>query len=190
MICELCLASTRVFGVCVVCTPKPGNTVTDQTLRWFLDVLAEQSHHSLSDDHARLIRLAAQGELTAEHHLVRAANEADAAYAEATSPESTAKGRYVGTVKGRWEGPVRCERVVPLGPGQYGERFLIIFKTIETDGTEPATLTWFTGEGGKFGPEENCEYVIRTTVKEHKPYKGVRQTVITRTKEVENEDGE
>lgn len=192
MHCKHCLSSTRVFGVCVQCAPKPGALVQDPVLRWFLDTLAEEPDHTLSDDDCRLIRSAATWVPSPDlvpcpppmEHVNRYRSwHAGKAAAYADSPEATATGEYVGTPpKGRWEGAVYCEKIIGLGPGEYGERFLLIFKH------DDATLVWFTGEGGKFDPKEGETYYIRATVKEHKVYNGVRQTIIQRPKIVEEED--
>lgn len=188
--CKQCFASTRVFGICTECNPKPGALVQDPTLRWFLDTLAEAVEHSLTDDQCGLIQAAAKGQLLGGHLLEKVRVEEGAAAKFAASPEASASGAYVGTPpKGRWEGTVLCERVIPLGPGEYGERFLLIFTTETEDGTD-ATLVWFTGEGGKFDPQEGESYMIRATVKEHKVYNGVRQTVIQRPKQLEEEDSD
>ena len=187
MFCESCWSSTRVFGVCVSCHPKPVCAdITDPDLRWFLDVLAEEPEHTLTDEACRLIQmLARKGEWCEDHIRFKQAWEAKKAEAYAASPEAQAVGRYVGEPKERWEGLVRCDRIVPLGEGQYGPRYLLLFTVIDDPPEpEPAVLAWFTGEGGKFDPKAGETYTIRATVKEHKPYNGVRQTLVLRVKDL------
>lgn len=193
MYCKQCLASTRVFGTCICCAPKPGEAVTNPTLRWFLDTLANEPEYSLSQDQCILIQQAAKGNLLDGHLLEKARVEATRAAEYAASPEANAVGRFVGEPpKGKWEGLVECVSVKELDPHpQYGRRFLFIFETRDPGpgDDDPATLAWFTGEGGCFDPQVGEYYLIRATVARHNVYNGVKQSVIQRPKELEDEDG-
>lgn len=188
--CKHCFSSTRVFGVCTQCQPKPEpSPIAHPIIRWFIETLAEEPEHTLSDEACRLIQLACAdyAQPIAPFEAFHTAWHSGKAAEYAASPEATAQGRYVGTPpKGRWEGTVTCEKIIGLGPGEYGERFLLIFSTRDGGGPDDdlATLVWFTGEGGKFDPKEGEEYWVRATVKEHKVYNGVRQTVVQRMKDL------
>jgi hypothetical protein len=91
------------------------------------------------------------------------------------------RGEYVGAVGERMQMLLRCEGILPLGPGKYGERYLLRF----TD-AEGHDLVWFTTESSKFDPEPGKEYSVRATVQRHQEYRGVRQTVIGRLREEVN----
>lgn len=169
--CRQCFQSVRIFGYCVACLgpPKAVDT-TDPTLRWFLDVLAKREEAGLTDEDCLLIRLAAEGTLTPAHVARREAEE---------RPEPPPAGGYVGTVGERVTAVVKCLSVLPIGTGEYGPRFCITFRTVDTGWL----MVWFTGEGGKFDPRPDGIYVITASVKSHAPYNGECQTVIQRPKE-------
>lgn len=181
MRCERCFTVIRVFGACVQCAPKPGSLVSDPVLRWFLDVLAEHDTGALTDAHVQLIRQAADGTRTDAHDEV---HESWTAGQREQPREPAIRGRTLGTVGERFDFPeLRCTKILPLGLGDYGERFLLLFETTEPDKRDRAQVVWFTGEGGKFDPKEGGVYALRANVKEHKVYGAYHQTVIQRPKE-------
>ena len=73
---------------------------------------------------------------------------------------------------------VTCTEIKSRGMGEYGEQFLIKFRTPAGD-----ELVWFTGEGTKFDPEVGKNYNVKFGVKEHSQYRNRRNTVITRVNE-------
>ena len=176
MICDRCLAHTRVFGVCVRCLPKPGAAVTSPVLRWFLDTLAERPEWTLTDAECGLIQEAAKGYERAEHH----------ARYSADRPPRTETGEYEGVVGDRWtwEG-LKCERVQFIGTGEWGDRYLVTFRS--RGGNQ---VVWFTGEGGTFDPTPGEAYRVTASVKSHQVFGGTRQTVIQRPKHDPPADGQ
>lgn len=205
MFCSTCFSSTRVFGVCVLCAPKPGGHVTDPDARWVLDVLAEQHEETLSDEHCKLIQRAVTlpaaitgsnvwwaHEISRDCDTARQDWDRKMVREAETDPETTAAGKYVGEPGERWTGRVRCESIKSLGEGQWGETFLIKFIALDPP-DDGADLVWITG-AGKFDPQEGQEYKLACTVKRdggHAPWNGVRQTKIQRPKEItEKTDGE
>lgn len=89
--------------------------------------------------------------------------------------EPEARGRFVGQKGERIELTVTCSKVVDLGVGDYGQKFLAILSDEEGN-----RLSWFTGEN--LFMDEGFSYHVRGTVKGHEVYNGVRQTIITRVK--------
>jgi len=82
---------------------------------------------------------------------------------------------YVGTVKQRGKGiALKFTKEIYLGCGQYGEKY--IYNFTEGEGNQ---VVWFTSKQDfEIGKTYNMDF----TVKEHKEYNGVKQTVITRAK--------
>lgn len=85
---------------------------------------------------------------------------------------------HVGSVKERLTLTVTCNAVFQHD-GYYG--MVGIHKMVSDDG---AVFTWFASESAEW-LEKGCKYVIKGTVKGHDEYKGVKQTVLTRVKIVE-----
>lgn len=82
---------------------------------------------------------------------------------------------YVGAVKQRGKDiEVKFTKEIYLGCGPYGDKYIYTF--IEGEGNQ---ICWFTS---KQDFEIGSTYTMDFTVKEHKEYKGVKQTVITRAK--------
>jgi hypothetical protein len=101
----------------------------------------------------------------------------------AAKAEKTAKkpSEYVGEVGKRIKGlTLTLAKVVPLGEGDFGMRYLLRF----VDANENV-LVWFTGNTVDADTRkwfENTVYTGAVSVKEHSEYKGTKQTVITRCK--------
>lgn len=93
--------------------------------------------------------------------------------AEIASKAETSE--YIGAVKQRGKDiSMKFVKEIYLGSGPYGEKYIYSF--IEGDGNE---AVWFTSKQD-FTIGET--YSMDFTVKEHKEYNGVKQTVITRAK--------
>lgn len=93
--------------------------------------------------------------------------------AETASKAETSE--YIGAVKQRGKDiSMKFVKEIYLGSGPYGEKYIYSF--IEGDGNE---AVWFTSKQD-FTIGET--YSMDFTVKEHKEYNGVKQTVITRAK--------
>lgn len=93
----------------------------------------------------------------------------------AENAEKAANSEYVGTVKQRGKGiELKFIKEIYLGCGAYGDQYIYTF--VEGEGNQ---VTWFTS---KKDFEIGNTYTMDFTVKEHKEYQGVKQTVITRAK--------
>ena len=87
--------------------------------------------------------------------------------------------KFVGTVGQRIEVEVTVIKTIPID-GFYGTT--ILHNMIDEDGN---VYVWFTSSRCW---EEGTYHRIRGTVKEHKAYKGVNQTVLTRCKDLNKEE--
>lgn len=72
------------------------------------------------------------------------------------------------------------EKIIYLGYSSFGESYLHLMK--DSDGN---VFSWITGK--KLQKAEGELIRVDGTVKQHKLYNGVKQTVLTRAKEVKNE---
>jgi hypothetical protein len=124
-------------------------------------------------ENARLIIL---GDYIDLDHFGIAVAAVSVAIREKAKLENTAKAAaqsaFVGSVKERLRGlKLRVERVVYLGCGAYGDRYLLSMK--DDNGN---VMVWFTGAATA---DEGDDVVLDGTVKEHKVYNGISQTVLT-----------
>lgn len=94
---------------------------------------------------------------------------------QAEMAEKGANSDFVGTVKQRGKGiELKFTKEIYLGSGPYGDKYLYTF--VEGEGNQ---IAWFTSKQDfKIGKIYSMDF----TVKEHKEYNGVKQTVITRAK--------
>lgn len=94
--------------------------------------------------------------------------------AKAIELEAAKSSDYIGDVKQRMRDiPVEVVSIKCLGHGMYGPSYLVSMKS------EGNTVVWFTGNPSV---EEGETVIVDATVKEHKDYNGVKQTVVTRLK--------
>lgn len=90
--------------------------------------------------------------------------------------DSAAQSDFVGQVKERIKGlELILEKVIFLGYGSFGANYLHLMK--DECGN---VFSWITGN--KMGVDEGSNIKIDASVKEHKVYNGVKQTVLTRAK--------
>jgi hypothetical protein len=83
---------------------------------------------------------------------------------------------FVGEVKGRLKDvSLLLEKIIYLGSGAFGPSYLHLLK--DADGN---AFSWITSN--KVEVAEGANITIDATVKEHKIYKGTKQTVLTRAK--------
>lgn len=149
-----------------------GITVLPPAEEWVLNFALAREEH-LTDEQCLWFQL-----LTRLHQL---APEAEAAFQlqrdKAPPPEGT--GHHVGALGTRGTFKVRVHEVKPLGVHEkYGPRFLVPM-TSECG----AELVWFTGENLTL--KDNTYYTITARVEDHGVFNGVKQTRISRVKEVE-----
>jgi hypothetical protein len=86
--------------------------------------------------------------------------------------ESKAGSVYVGEIGGKFEGELTVYKVVTCETA-YGESFLHLMQ--DAVGNQ---FTWFSSSNNlEIGP-----VVLKGSIKDHKEYKGVKQTVLTRCK--------
>lgn len=109
--------------------------------------------------------------------LVRAAVRLYEAHQQKAGMGDQFTGRHLGTVGERLTFTATVDKVHGPFPGEYGDSYLCTFKTADGD-----TLIWWTGENLYF--EEGTGYTVRGTVAEHGEHNGVRQTRVTRVREV------
>lgn len=94
---------------------------------------------------------------------------------KAEMAEKGASSEFIGTVKQRGKDvELKFTKEIYLGSGPYGDKYLYTF--VEDEGNQ---IAWFTS---KQDFEIGGVYKMDFTVKEHKEYNGVKQTVITRAK--------
>lgn len=114
---------------------------------------------------ARHIPLVASAVITTQRELARKEKKEDA-------PESN----FVGQVKERLRDlEVTLDKIIFLGDGHFGPSFLHIFQ--DENGN---VFTWITGN--KIEEAEGTKLKLDATVKQHKVYNDVKQTVLTRAK--------
>lgn len=85
---------------------------------------------------------------------------------------------YIGDVGKRSEFKLKLERVVTLPATGFGPSYLLRF--VDTAGN---AAVWFTG-AARNNYEEGQEYTLAATVKKQEEFRGVKQTTLTRCKEV------
>lgn len=90
-----------------------------------------------------------------------------------TEKKNAPVSEYVGTVKERIRGmELTFNREIALGAGMYGEQFLYAFT--DNSGNQ---FTWITGKRDfNIGEKYNMDF----TVKGHREYRGIKQTIMTR----------
>jgi len=82
---------------------------------------------------------------------------------------------FIGSVKERLRSvELTLVKEIFIGSSQFGDKFLYSFEDVSGN-----SIVWFTS---KQNLEEGKNYNVDATVKEHKIYNGVNQTVITRAK--------
>lgn len=95
---------------------------------------------------------------------------------EKANKDNAAKSDFVGQVKERIKGlELILEKVIFLGYGSFGANYLHLMKDEAGN-----VFSWITGN--KMDVDEGSNIKIDASVKEHKVYNGVKQTVLTRAK--------
>jgi ribosomal protein L36 len=95
---------------------------------------------------------------------------------EKANKDNAAQSDFVGQIKERIKGlELVLEKIIFLGYGAFGSTYLHLMKD-ETGNV----FSWITGN--KMEVDEGSNIKIDASVKEHKVYNGVKQTVLTRAK--------
>ncbi len=113
-----------------------------------------------------------------EHVALIASSVLAAQRALAPKPEIK-ESHFVGSVKERLKDlTLVLDKIIFLGSGAYGPTYLHLFK--DSNGN---VFSWITSS--KLEVAEGASVKLDATVKEHKLYNGVKQTVLTRAKQLE-----
>jgi hypothetical protein len=135
---------------------------------------------SFGNEYMDNVRVVMKQDIVKNDHIalvVSAVSTVQREFAKAkANKESAAQSDFVGQVKERIKGlELILEKVIFLGYGSFGANYLHLMK--DECGN---VFSWITGN--KMGVDEGSNIKIDASVKEHKVYNGVKQTVLTRAK--------
>jgi hypothetical protein len=122
------------------------------------------------------IRVLVKQDIVRVQHMGLIASSVITAQRELAPKEEKPESNFVGEVKERLRGlKLILNKVIFLGHGQFGPSYLHLMS--DSSGN---VFSWITGN--KIEETDGTDIVIDGTVKEHKLYNGVNQTVLTRAK--------
>lgn len=143
--------------------------IADETIQYF------RNADYFTNDYLNNIRIILKSDIVVRHHaalIVSAPNVIMKEKAKAVVNVEANTSEYVGNIKDRLRGiKVVFEREIFIGSSMYGDKFMYQFNY------NGNTLVWFTD---KRDFEIGNTYTMDASVKEHKEYRGIKQTVITR----------
>lgn len=148
------------------------NNLADETINYFRNM--EYIPHN---DYLNNLRVMLKTDTIAPKHMGMVVSSVNVILKEHSKKAEMKNNvsKYVGNVKERMRNiELTFVREIHMGYNMYGETFMYQF--IDNSGN---VFTWFTGKKD-FKPSE--KYTMDFTVKEHKEYKGIKQTNITRAK--------
>lgn len=143
----------------------------DKTVEFF------RSADTFKNDYMNNLRVLMKQDIVKVDHVNLIASAVLAAQRELIPKSDDAKeSNYVGEEKQRLKGlDLLLEKIIFLGPNTWGPSFLHLFK--DENGN---VFSWITSS--KLEVAEGTLVKLDASVKQHKSYNGVKQTVLTRTK--------
>ena len=130
------------------------------------------------NDYMDNIRVIMKQDFIKKEHINLIASAVITAQRQLAPKTEVKESNFVGEVKTRLKGlELMLEKIIYLGYGSFGPSYLHLMK--DSDGN---VFSWITGN--KIEKAEGETVRLDGTVKQHKLYNGVKQTVLTRAKEV------
>lgn len=130
------------------------------------------------NDYLDNLRIIMKEDIIANKYINLVASSVITAQRELAPKEEGKESNFVGEVKTRLRNlELVLDRIIYLGQGSFGPSYLHLMK--DTDGN---VFSWITGN--KLEKAEGETVYLDGTVKQHKLYNGVKQTVLTRAKEI------
>ena len=131
---------------------------------------------SFGNDYMDNIRVLMKQDIIKKEHVSLISSAVITAQRELAPKAEVKESNFVGEVKGRLKDiSLLLERIIYLGSGSFGPSYLHLLK--DSNGN---AFSWITGN--KVEAAEGTEIKVDATVKDHKLYKGTKQTVLTRAK--------
>lgn len=131
---------------------------------------------TFGNDYMDNLRVLMKQDIIKKEHINLVASSVITAQRQLAPRPETKESNFVGDVKTRLKGiDMVFERVIYLGTGTFGPSFLHLMK--DDNGN---AFSWITGN--KLELDSGSKIKVDATVKTHKIYNGVKQTVITRAK--------
>jgi len=131
---------------------------------------------SFGNEYMDNIRVLMKQDIVKKDHVALVSSAVITAQRELAPKAATKESNFVGEVKGRLKDvSLLLEKIIYLGCGSFGPSYLHLLK--DADGN---AFSWITGN--KVEAAEGTKLTVDATVKDHKVYKGTKQTVLTRAK--------
>jgi hypothetical protein len=131
---------------------------------------------SFDNEYMDNIRVLMKQDIIKKNHIALISSAVITAQRELAPKAEVKESNFVGEVKSRLKDvSLLLEKIIYLGSGSFGPSYLHLMK--DADGN---AFSWITGN--KVQKAEGTTLTVDATVKEHKVYKGTKQTVLTRTK--------
>lgn len=131
---------------------------------------------SFGNEYMDNIRVLMKQDIIKKDHVALISSAVITAQRELAPKAAVKESNFVGEVKGRLKDvSLLLEKIIYLGSGSFGPSYLHLLK--DADGN---AFSWITGN--KVEVAEGTNITVDATVKEHKIYKGAKQTVLTRAK--------
>jgi hypothetical protein len=131
---------------------------------------------SFGNEYMDNIRVLTKQDIVKKEHVALISSAVITAQRELAPKAEVKESNFVGEVKGRLKDvSLLLEKIIYLGSGSFGPSYLHLLK--DADGN---AFSWITGNKAEVAEGTNVK--VDATVKEHKIYKGTKQTVLTRAK--------
>lgn len=131
---------------------------------------------SFGNEYMDNIRVLMKQDIIKKDHIALISSAVITAQRELAPKVEVKESNFVGEVKGRLKDvSLLLEKIIYLGSGSFGPSYLHLLK--DANGN---AFSWITGN--KVEVAEGTNIKVDATVKEHKIYKGTKQTVLTRAK--------
>lgn len=131
---------------------------------------------SFGNEYMDNLRVLMKQDILKKEHVALVSSAVITAQRELAPKAEVKESNFVGEVKGRLKDvSLLLEKIIYLGSGSFGPSYLHLLK--DMDGN---AFSWITGN--KIEAAEGTKLTVDATVKEHKIYKGTKQTVLTRAK--------
>lgn len=131
---------------------------------------------SFGNEYMDNIRVLMKQDIVKKEHVALISSAVITAQRELAPKAETKESNFVGEVKGRLKDvSLLLEKIIYLGSGSFGPSYLHLLKDVDGN-----AFSWITGN--KVEAAEGTKVTVDATVKEHKIYKGTKQTVLTRAK--------
>jgi hypothetical protein len=138
-----------------------------------------RSQDNFGNDYMDNLRVILRQDIIKKEHVNLAASAVITAQRQLAPKEEAKESNFVGEVKQRLRGlSLMLEKIIFLGHGSFGPSYLHLMK--DADGN---VFSWITGN--KIEKAEGEQIKLDATVKQHKVYNDVKQTVLTRAKQLE-----